>query len=54
MKLKIFCKANGCVKIAVYKMRKFFFTNFTCNRRLISKISKELKKLDMNKPNNPI
>jgi hypothetical protein len=29
------------------------FTNSTSDRRLISKIYKELKKLDINKPNTP-
>ena len=33
-------------------MRKFcFFTNITANKELISKIYKELKKLDITKPN---
>jgi hypothetical protein len=30
------------------------FTNSISDRRLISKIYKELKKLDINKPNNPV
>ena len=33
---------------------KRFFTNYTCNRELISKINREPKKLDINKTNNSI
>ena len=39
--------------MAAYRMKNFF-TNFTFNRVLISKIYKEFKKLDINKPNNTI
>ena len=39
--------------MAAYRMAKMsVFTNLTFNRLLISKLYKELKKLDINKPNN--
>jgi hypothetical protein len=38
--------------MTAYRMEKFF-TNATSNRWLISKTYKELKKLNMNQPNNP-
>ena len=56
MKLKNFCKAKDTVKRTKWQPteRVKFFTNLTSDRRLVSKIYKELKKLDINKPNNPI
>jgi hypothetical protein len=56
MKLKGFCKA----KDAVSKTKQWpsewekGFANSTADRGIISKIYKELYKLDVNKPNNPI
>lgn len=32
---------------------RFLFTNFTTDRKQISKICKELRKVDIKKPNNP-
>ena len=56
MKLKSFCKAKDTVnriKQEPTDLEKNF-TNPLSDRGLISKIYKELKKLDTNKPNNPI
>ena len=55
MKLKAFCKAKDMVnstKQQSIELEKFF-TNTTSDRRLVSKIDKELKKLDI-KTNNPM
>jgi hypothetical protein len=56
MKLKSFCKAKDTVnriKQEPTDLEKNF-TNPLSDRGLISKIYKELKKLDTNKPNKPI
>jgi hypothetical protein len=56
VKLKSFCKAKGIIIRTKQQPSAWerIFTNPTSDRRLISKIYKELKKLDTNKPNNPI
>jgi hypothetical protein len=38
--------------MAGYRMEKYFISS-TCDKGLISKLYKELKKLDINNPNNP-
>jgi hypothetical protein len=60
MKLKSFYKTKDIVKRTEqnkkknpYRMEKIF-TNPISNRELISKIYKEVKKLNSNKPNNLI
>ena len=55
-KLKSFCKAKDIVHKTKHQPteRKKIFTNLTSDRGLISKIYKELKKLDTKIPNNPI
>jgi hypothetical protein len=56
IKLKSFCKAMDTVtrtKLQATDSEKIF-TSPTSNRRLISNIYKELKKLDSREPNNPI
>jgi hypothetical protein len=56
MKLKSFCKAKDTVhgiKGHPTNWEKIFISPIP-NRGLISKMHKELKKLDINKPNNPI
>jgi hypothetical protein len=56
MKLKSFCKVEEAVnrmKLQLTEWEKIF-SNCIFNRGLIPKIHKELKKLDTNKPNNPI
>ena len=55
MKQKIFCKAKDPVNRTKGEPTNWekTFTNSTSDRGLISKILKELKKLDTNKPNNP-
>jgi hypothetical protein len=54
MKLKSFCKAKKIVNKTKLQLTEWerIFTNFTSDRGLISKIYKELKKLD--KLNNPL
>ena len=56
MKLKSFCKAKDTVIWTKQHPAKWGknFTNFTSDGGLLFKISKELKKLDINKPNKPI
>jgi hypothetical protein len=56
MTLKSFCKAKDSVNRTNWQATnsKRFFTNPTHDRRLMSKIHKELKKLDTNNQNNPI
>ena len=56
IKLKWFCKAKDTINRTNRQPTKCekIFNNPTSNRALISKIYKELKKLDTNKPNNPI
>jgi len=56
IKLKSSCKANDTVNKTKGQPTDWekIFTNLTSNRGLISKIYKELKKLDYREPNNPI
>jgi hypothetical protein len=56
MKLQSFCKAKDTIDRSKWQPtdRGKIFTNPTSNRRLISKIYKELRKLDSQKPNNSI
>ena len=56
MKLKSFCKVKDTTNRTKQKPTDWekIFTNPTSDRGLISKIYKELKKLDTNNPNNPI
>jgi hypothetical protein len=56
VKLKSFCKAKDTVIWTKQHPAKWGknFTNFTSDGGLLFKISKELKKLDINKPNYPI
>ena len=56
MKLQSFCKAKDTVNRTKWQPTDWekIFTNPTSDRGLISKIYKELKKLDTNNPNNPI
>ena len=53
MKLKSFCKAKDTINRTKQQPTDWekIFTNPTSDRGLISKIYKELKKLDSNKPN---
>ena len=51
-KLKSFLKAKDTVNKRTWQ--PIAFINPTSNRGLISKIYKELKKQDINKPNNPV
>ena len=55
MKLKTSCKAKGTTSRTKWQPTEWekIFTNTTSDRGLISKIYKELKKLDNNKPNEP-
>ena len=56
MKLKTFCMAKGIIiqKKQQPTKREKIFTNYTSDARLISKIYKELKKLNIKNPNNQI
>ena len=56
LKLKSFCKAKDTVNRIKQQSTGWgkSFTNSTSNRGLMTKIFKELKKLDLKKPNNPI
>ena len=56
LKLKSFCKAKDMVNKTKQQPTECekIFTNTTSDRGLISKIYKELKKLDIKIPNNPI
>ena len=56
IKLQSFCKAKDTVKRTKRQSEdwKKIFTNPTFDRRLISNIYKELKKLDSREPNNHI
>ena len=56
MNSKMFCKAKGTVKRTKWQLTEWenIFTNVISDRGLTSKIQKELKKLDINKSNNPI
>ena len=56
LKLQSFCKAKDTVNRTKREPTDWekVFTNPTSNRRLISNIYKELKKLHFRKPNNPI
>ena len=56
MKLKSFCKAKDTVNRTKWHSTDWekIFTNPISKRGQISKIYKEFKKLNFNKPNNPI
>ena len=56
LKLKSFCKANDAVNKTKQQPTEWekIFTNPTSDRGLISKIYKELKKLDTKRSHNPI
>ena len=56
MKLQSFCKAKDIVKKTKRQPTEWekTFTNSTSDRGLISKVYKELKKLDTRESNNPI
>ena len=56
IKLKSFCKSKDTVNRIKWQPTdwKKIFINPTSNRGLMSKICKELKKLDSREPNNPI
>jgi len=56
IKLQSFCKAKDTVIRTKWQPTDWekIFTNPTSDRGLISKIYKELKKLDSREPNNPI
>ena len=56
MKLKNFCKAKETINMTKQQPTEWekTFTNPIFGKGLIFKIYKELKKLDTNKPNNPI
>jgi hypothetical protein len=56
IKLKSFCKVKDTVNRIKWQPTDWerIFTNSTSDRRLITNIYKELKKLDSREPNNPI
>ena len=56
MRLQSFCKAKDIVKKTKRQPTGWekIFTNSTTDRGLISKVFKELKKLDTRESNNPI
>jgi hypothetical protein len=56
MKLQSLSKAKGTVNRTNWQPTDWerIFTNPTSDKRLISKIYKELKKLDTNNPRNPV
>ena len=56
LKLRSFCKAKVTVKKKKWQPIEWekIFTNTTSDRRPMSKINKEFKKLDIKLPNNPI
>ena len=56
IKLQSFCKAKDTVNRTKWQPMDWekIFTNSTSDRGLISNTYKELKKLESNKPNNPI
>ena len=56
IKLQSFCKAKGTVNRTKWQSTDWekIFTNPTSDREEISKIYKELKKLDSQESNNPI
>ena len=56
IKLQSFCKAMDTVIRTKQQLTNWekIFNNPTSDRRLISNIYKELKKLDSREPNNPI
>jgi hypothetical protein len=57
MKLKsFFCKAKNTINRTKWQPTEWekIFTNTISDRRLLSKIYKELKKLDTNKLNDPV
>jgi hypothetical protein len=56
IKLQSLCKAKDTVKNTKWQPTdwEIIFTNSKSDRGLISKIYKELEKLDARKPNNPI
>ena len=56
MILQSFCKAKDTVKKTKWQPTEWekLFTNPTSDRGLISKVYKELKKLDSRESNNPI
>ena len=55
MKLESFCKVKGTLNRTKWQLTEWgkIFTNHTSDRGLFSEIDKELKKLDIKKPNNP-
>ena len=56
MRLQSFCKAKDTVKKTKWQPTEWekMFSNPTSDRALISKVYKELKKLDSRESNNPI
>ena len=55
MQLKSFCKAKDTINTTQWQPTEWekIFTNSASNRRLIAKIYKEHRKLDINKSKNP-